>query len=107
MALGRGITGLLDSDDGRSLFVEGCVSNQSKFYNRPSKLSSSWLATLERLAAEAAGGGPMRLSVRKRKPRPGSGPSDLAASLSELWPEPSRGPDRESHARNFSAIAGA
>jgi dephospho-CoA kinase len=25
------ITGLLDSDDGRSLFVEGCVRNQSKF----------------------------------------------------------------------------
>ena len=24
------ITGLLDSDDGRSLFVEGCVRNQSK-----------------------------------------------------------------------------
>ena len=28
------ITGLLDSDDGRSLFVEGCVRNQSKFYDR-------------------------------------------------------------------------
>jgi len=28
------ITGLLDSDDGRSLFVEGGVSNQSKFYDR-------------------------------------------------------------------------
>jgi hypothetical protein len=28
------ITGLLDSDDGRSLFVEGCVSNQSTFYDR-------------------------------------------------------------------------
>jgi AAA domain len=28
------ITGLLDSDDGRSLFVEGCVGNQSKFYDR-------------------------------------------------------------------------
>ena len=28
------ITGLLDSDDGRSLFVQGCVRNQSKFYNR-------------------------------------------------------------------------
>ena len=28
------ITGLLDSDDGRSLFVEGCVWNQSKFYDR-------------------------------------------------------------------------
>ena len=25
---------LLDSDDGRSLFVEGCVRNQSKFYDR-------------------------------------------------------------------------
>jgi dephospho-CoA kinase len=28
------ITGLLDSDDGRSLFVQGCVRNQSKFYHR-------------------------------------------------------------------------
>jgi hypothetical protein len=28
------ITGLLDSDDGRSLFVQGCVKNQSKFYDR-------------------------------------------------------------------------
>jgi adenylate kinase family enzyme len=28
------MTGLLDSDDGRSLFVQGCVSNQSKFYDR-------------------------------------------------------------------------
>jgi AAA domain len=28
------ITGLLDSDDGRSLFVEGCARNQSKFYER-------------------------------------------------------------------------
>ena len=28
------ITGLLDSDDGRSLFVEGCVRNQWKFYDR-------------------------------------------------------------------------
>src|SRR5438094_4717673 len=28
------ITGLLDSDDGRSLFLEGCVRNQSKFYDR-------------------------------------------------------------------------
>jgi hypothetical protein len=28
------ITGLLDSDDGRSLFIEGCVRNQSKFYDR-------------------------------------------------------------------------
>ena len=28
------ITGLLDSDGGRSLFVEGCVRNQSKFYHR-------------------------------------------------------------------------
>jgi adenylate kinase family enzyme len=28
------ITGLLDSDDGRSLFVAGCVRNQSKFYDR-------------------------------------------------------------------------
>jgi len=25
---------LLDSDDGRSLFVQGCVRNQSKFYDR-------------------------------------------------------------------------
>ena len=28
------VTGLLGSDDGRSLFVEGCVRNQSKFYDR-------------------------------------------------------------------------
>src|SRR5439155_24794428 len=28
------LTGLLDSDGGRSLFVEGCVRNQSKFYHR-------------------------------------------------------------------------
>jgi dephospho-CoA kinase len=28
------ITGLLDSDDARSLFVAGCVRNQSKFYDR-------------------------------------------------------------------------
>ena len=28
------ITGLLDCDDGRSLFVQGCVRNQSKFYHR-------------------------------------------------------------------------
>jgi hypothetical protein len=28
------IAGLLDSDDGRSLFVQGCVRNQSKFYGR-------------------------------------------------------------------------
>jgi ribosomal protein S18 acetylase RimI-like enzyme len=28
------ITALLDSDSGRSLFVQGCVRNQSKFYDR-------------------------------------------------------------------------
>jgi dephospho-CoA kinase len=28
------ITELLDSDDGRPLFVQGCVRNQSKFYDR-------------------------------------------------------------------------
>src|SRR5829696_9196205 len=28
------ITGLLDSDDARFLFVQGCVRNQSKFYDR-------------------------------------------------------------------------
>src|SRR3954452_13986377 len=28
------ITRLLDSDDGRSLFVQGCVRNQSRFYDR-------------------------------------------------------------------------
>lgn len=28
------MTALLDSDDGRSLFVQGCVRNQSKFYDR-------------------------------------------------------------------------
>jgi broad-specificity NMP kinase len=28
------MTTLLDSDDGRSLFVSGCVTNQSEFYDR-------------------------------------------------------------------------
>ena len=28
------MTELLDSDDGRTLFVQGCVRNQSKFYDR-------------------------------------------------------------------------
>ena len=28
------ITGLLDSDDGRSLSAQGCVRNQPKFYDR-------------------------------------------------------------------------
>src|SRR4051794_11800461 len=28
------VTELLDSDDGRSLFVQGCVRNQVKFYDR-------------------------------------------------------------------------
>jgi adenylate kinase family enzyme len=28
------ITGLLDSDDGRPLFVQGCVRNQTAFYDR-------------------------------------------------------------------------
>jgi len=28
------ITGLLDSHDDRSLFVQGCVNNQAKFYDR-------------------------------------------------------------------------
>jgi hypothetical protein len=28
------ITALLGADDGRSLFVQGCVRNQSKFYDR-------------------------------------------------------------------------
>jgi hypothetical protein len=28
------ITALLDSDDGRPLFVQGCVRNQSRFYDR-------------------------------------------------------------------------
>ena len=28
------IAALLDSDDGRSLFVQGCVRNQSRFYER-------------------------------------------------------------------------
>src|SRR6476659_11033493 len=28
------IAGLLDSDDGRSLFVQGCVRNQTTFYER-------------------------------------------------------------------------
>jgi hypothetical protein len=30
----KGSTGLLDSDHGRSLFVEECVRNQSRFYDR-------------------------------------------------------------------------
>jgi AAA domain len=28
------MTGLLDSNDGRTLFVQGCVRNQGKFYDR-------------------------------------------------------------------------
>ena len=28
------ITDLLDTDDGRALFVQGCVRNQAKFYDR-------------------------------------------------------------------------
>ncbi len=47
------ITGLLDSDDGRSLFVEGCVRNQAKFYDRFTAvvlLSASADVILERVA---------------------------------------------------------
>jgi AAA domain len=32
--VGEKITGLLGSEDSRSLFVAGCVGNQSKFYDR-------------------------------------------------------------------------
>ncbi len=47
------ITGLLDSDDGRSLFVEGCVRNQSTFYdcfNAVVLLSAPADVILERVA---------------------------------------------------------
>ena len=47
------ITGLLDSDDDRSLFVEGCVRNQSKFYDRFNAvvlLSASADVILDRVA---------------------------------------------------------
>jgi hypothetical protein len=47
------ITGLLDAKDGRSLFVEGCVRNQSKFYDRFNAvvlLSSPAHVILERVA---------------------------------------------------------
>jgi shikimate kinase len=47
------ITGLLDSDDGRSLFIQGCVRNQSKFYNRFNAvvlLSASVDVILDRVA---------------------------------------------------------
>ncbi len=47
------ITGLLASDDGRSLFVQGCVRNQSKFYDRFNAivlLSASADVIFERIA---------------------------------------------------------
>ncbi len=49
------ITGLLDSDDGRSLFVQGCVGNQSKFYDRFNSvvlLSAPAEVILDRIGAE-------------------------------------------------------
>jgi thymidylate kinase len=50
------IAGLLDSDDGRSLFVQGCVSNQSTFYERFDAivlLSAPAEVILERIARRA------------------------------------------------------
>ena len=47
------MTELLDSDDGRSLFVQGCVRNQSKFYDRFNAvvlLSAPGDVILERIA---------------------------------------------------------
>jgi shikimate kinase len=47
------IAGLLDSDDGRSLFVQGCVRNQAKFYDRFDAvvlLSAPAAVLLERIA---------------------------------------------------------
>ncbi len=47
------ITGLLDADDGRSLFVQGFVRNQSKFYDRFDAvvlLSASAEVILDRVA---------------------------------------------------------
>src|SRR5437016_712605 len=47
------MTELLDSDDGRSLFVEGLVANQSKFYDRFDAvvlLSAAADVVLERIA---------------------------------------------------------
>jgi dephospho-CoA kinase len=49
------ISGLLDSDDGRSLFVQGCVRNQSKFYDRFNAvvlLSAPADVILDRIARE-------------------------------------------------------
>ena len=50
------ITELLDSDDGRSLFVEACVRNQSRFYDRFNAvvlLSAPADVILERVARRA------------------------------------------------------
>ena len=47
------ITAILDCDDGRSLFVQGCVRNQSKFYDRFDAvvlLSASADVILDRIA---------------------------------------------------------
>jgi adenylate kinase family enzyme len=47
------ITGLLDSDDGRPLFVQGCVRNQAEFYDRFNAvvlLSASADVILDRIA---------------------------------------------------------
>jgi hypothetical protein len=47
------ITRLLDTDDGRSLFVQGCVRNQSRFYDRFDAvvlLSASADVILDRIA---------------------------------------------------------
>jgi dephospho-CoA kinase len=48
------IVALLDSDDGRSLFVQGCVRNQAKFYDRFDAvvlLSAPAEVILDRIAA--------------------------------------------------------
>ena len=51
------MTALLDSDDGRSLFVQGCVRNQWKFYNRFNAvvlLSAPAEVTLDRIERRSA-----------------------------------------------------
>ena len=50
------MTELLDSDDGRSLFVQGCVRNQSKFYDSFDAvvlLSAPAAVILDRIARRA------------------------------------------------------
>jgi len=91
------ITGLLDSDDGRSLFVQGCVRNQSKFYDRFNVvvlLSAPADVILDRIARRTTNNyGKMaleRLSLRLvRRPlgRRRTTPRELASrSLAVEWP---------------------